>query len=65
MSQHGLSTLLLGPSLEFKSILPPRHSAFPLLFNDLFFLLMSDQIELVQPLMQGLPKHVGEFRPVD
>lgn len=23
---------------------------------------MSDQIELVEPLMQGLPKHVGEVK---
>lgn len=50
-------------SLEFKSILPHHHSAVPILFNDLFFffLLVSDRIELVEPLVQGLPKRVGEF----
>lgn len=70
MSQQQLAVPPSGPSLELKSIpsvssLPPSlpgHTLRFLFFSVLFFLFMSDQIELVGPLMQGLPKHVGEFK---
>lgn len=69
MSQHQLSALPSCPPLILKpvqSLLPQQPCRWRqhllLFWTFYFFLFLSDQIELVEPLTQGLPKHVCEVK---